>query len=71
MAREKPRDYEHPEYDIANSGKAEVFETFGKLFWLSVGSHVIRFRMTYGKKQINNVHQHQNQVADPSLVVGV
>jgi hypothetical protein len=71
VARDKPRDYKHPKYDIANSSEAEVFETFSKLFWLSVRSHVVRFRTTYGKRQINHVHQHQNQVADPSLVVGV
>jgi hypothetical protein len=36
VAREKPREYKNPEYDVANSSEAEVFEAFGKLFELVI-----------------------------------
>jgi len=49
MAREKPRDYKHPEHNIAKSGKAEIFETFSKLLYLSVDMVNFDFTRLTGK----------------------
>lgn len=71
MAREEPRDHKYPKHDIAEGGEAKIFEAFSKLFSGSANGQLLQPGLTYWKYQIDEVHQHQNQVANPSLVVGV
>lgn len=74
VASHEPGQHEESEADIAGVGEAQVFEAFRTLFPRQFGvqnERTSKLGTTYGKKDITNVEQNQNQISDGSKVVSV